>query len=147
MPSQLRPAATVVMPGTSRPVVIRQRVLAGVVVGAAVAGVMVSAAASYAVGDTWATKAAMPGSRSDLAAATGPDGKIYAIGGLNAGGGILATVEAYDPTNDTWATKAAMPTARNALAAATGQDGKIYAIGGLNAGGILATVEAYDPVT
>jgi hypothetical protein len=46
----------------------------------------------------------MPTGRNDLAAATGSDGRIYAIGGGKNGetGGItLATVEAYTPRTNT----------------------------------------------
>jgi hypothetical protein len=85
----------------------------------------------------------MPTARYLLAAATGCDGRIYAIGGYN-GSIILNTVEAYDPATNAWTTVAPMPTARWLLAAATGSDGRIYAIGGYN-GSILNTVEAYRP--
>ncbi|MBJ7607865.1 MAG: hypothetical protein JF887_00325, partial [Candidatus Dormibacteraeota bacterium] len=44
--------------------------------------------------NSWATVAPMPTARGFLAAATGPDGRIYAIGGYK--GGYLTTVEAYD---------------------------------------------------
>jgi len=118
--------------------------------------------------NSWSTKAPMPTARAGLEAATGPDGKIYAIGGVdNPGsysgqstlnGDIVGTVEAYDPTTNSWTTKASMPTARYFLAAATGPDGKIYTIGGLDSGsasvGTIAgqgvgtsTVEAYDSTT
>src|SRR5207302_1896654 len=53
----------------------------------------------------WTTVAPMPTVRSDLAAATGSDGRIYAIGGdtLSAGSGaFLDIVEAYDPRTNTW---------------------------------------------
>jgi N-acetylneuraminic acid mutarotase len=82
----------------------------------------------------------------NLAAATGPDGKIYAIGGSNVNY-FLSTVEAYTPGTNSWTAVAPMPTARYALAAATGRDGRIYAIGGSNGSGFLATVEAYTPGT
>jgi hypothetical protein len=96
--------------------------------------------------DTWAPVSPMPTARSGLAAVTGPDGRIYAIGGFN--NLPLATVEAYDPATGTWTTKAPMPTARNLLAAAVGPDGRIYAIGGFDRDGFeLSTVEAYDPGT
>jgi WD40 repeat protein len=90
----------------------------------------------------------MPTARGGLAAVTGPDGRIYAIGG-NAPGKSLNTVEAYDPTTNTWATVANMPTARVYLTAATGPDGRIYAIGGYQEsdGKRLDTVEAYDTKT
>jgi N-acetylneuraminic acid mutarotase len=85
----------------------------------------------------------MPTARAGFAAATGPDGRIYAIGG---GGdtGSGNTVEAYAPGTNSWATLASMPTARSLLAAATGPDGRIYAIGGNHGSGVVNTVEAYD---
>src|SRR5262249_55258931 len=43
---------------------------------------------------SWTAVAGMPTARSGLAAALGADGRIYAIGGTNAGN-TLATVEAY----------------------------------------------------
>jgi N-acetylneuraminic acid mutarotase len=47
---------------------------------------------------------------------------------------------------DTWTEKADMPTARSGLSACT-VNGKIYAIGGYGQGGLLHTVEEYDPKT
>jgi N-acetylneuraminic acid mutarotase len=86
----------------------------------------------------------MSTARQGLAVATGVDGHIYAIGGVN--GTRLTTVEAYTPATNSWAAVASMPTARNGLAAATGSDGRIYAIGGW-AGAPINTVEAYTPGT
>ena len=87
----------------------------------------------------------MPTARYGLAAAE-VGGKIYAIGGVGSGGGILNVVEEYDPASDTWATTVHMPTARYDLAAAA-VGGKIYAIGGLNGGvlNVVDVVEEYDP--
>ncbi len=53
-----------------------------------------------AAGNTWATVAPMPIARYLLAAATGTDGRIYAIGGYN-GSAYLDTVEAYTPSSPT----------------------------------------------
>jgi hypothetical protein len=95
----------------------------------------------------------MPTPRELLAAATGTDGLIYAIGGLNfdASGQAqyLRTVEAYDPATGAWVSPAPMPmlTPRAGLGVVTGLDGMIYAIGGQNSEGELSTVEAYDPST
>lgn len=98
--------------------------------------------------DTWAQIAPMPTARYGLAAVTGPDGRIYAIGGEDDHGAILATVEAYTPSTNSWAAVAPMPTPRFGLAAATGSDGRIYAIGGDNLQrSRLTTVEAYTPGT
>jgi N-acetylneuraminic acid mutarotase len=48
------------------------------------------------VTNSWTTKASMPTPREDLAAATAPDGRIFAFGGLN-NSSILSTTEAYLP--------------------------------------------------
>ncbi len=73
------------------------------------------------------------------------DGKIYCIGGNNAGGSPTNTNEAYDPLTDTWTPRANMPTTRRNMALAR-LGGTIYAIGGWN-GTQLTTVEAYDTAT
>jgi serine/threonine-protein kinase len=93
---------------------------------------------------TWSSLASMPTARSLLAAVTGPDGRIYAIGGENASGS-LGTVEVYDPSTNKWTTVASMPTARIHLAATMGPDKLIYAIGGVS--GVPNIVEAYNPST
>ena len=105
------------------------------------------------VTDTWSVKAPMPTARGRLSVAVVND-KIYAIGGYN--GSTLNTVEAYDPATDSWSNCGTpspgngctpMPTGRWYLAISVVND-RIYAIGGVGgAGGILATVEEYDPVT
>lgn len=90
--------------------------------------------------NTWTGVAPMPTPRLQLAATTGRDGRIYALGGWR-DFVPLTTVEAYNPQTDTWEALPPMTTARSGLAAATGRDGRIYAIGG-DADG---TVEIYDP--
>ena len=50
----------------------------------------------------------MPTARSGLAAATGPDGKVYALGGVNSAGS-LDTVEVYDPDTGAWSRRAPLP--------------------------------------
>jgi N-acetylneuraminic acid mutarotase len=101
-------------------------------------------------GDTWTTAAPMPTARTELAAVTGPDGAVYAIGGSASGFGFdsLSTVEAYDPQTDTWETRAPMQATRTSFAAVTGTDGMIYAIGGWDSqtSEVQATVEVYDPI-
>ena len=112
-------------------------------------GALVPAVTGLATANTWTSVAAMAGGpRLDLAAATGPDGRIYAIGG-NDGTSWLDRVEAYDTGTNTWTTVAPMPGgARGDLAAVTGPDGRIYAIGGFdNTLTALDRVEAYDPTT
>jgi len=91
----------------------------------------------------------LPTARYDLAAASGADGRIYALGGImTVGGQATDLVEAYDPAADTWATTAPLPEPRAGLAAALGTDGRLYAIGGYDvASAELATVDAYTPAT
>jgi N-acetylneuraminic acid mutarotase len=90
----------------------------------------------------------MPTARAALAAVTGLDGRIYAIGGFSATRGFVNTVEVYTTSTNTWSSVAPMPTPRALLAAATGSDGRIYAMGGVNfSNSLLNTVEAYNPST
>jgi len=84
--------------------------------------------------------APMPTARAALAAVTGRDGRIYAVGGtidvlnqatdesppLRASG----LVEAYDPQTNRWSAEPSLRVPRYALAAVAAPDGRIYAIGG-----------------
>src|SRR5438067_24813 len=80
---------------------------------------------------SWQTAPALPAARGFLAAATGADGTIYAIGGYDSSGTPQGTVYSFKPGTDTsWQTAPALPAARALLAAATGADGTLYAIGG-----------------
>ena len=102
------------------------------------------------VTETWTTRADMPTGRWGVGVATGPDGQIYAFGGMGGGycgADMLTTVEAYDPATDSWATRASMPTQRSGFGVAAAINGKIYIIGGGNSNGLLATVEEYNPAT
>lgn len=101
--------------------------------------------------NSWsAARASMPTARRALAAAV-VDGFIYAIGGYN--GAYLANNEVYDPVTNIWADAAPMARARAGLAASV-LNNKIYAMGGsaitggiIAYGGLLSTVEEYDPST
>jgi hypothetical protein len=112
--------------------------------------------------------ACMPTPRYHFAAATAPchgssDTCVYAVGGLDSFGDSLKTFEAYDTSTNTWTSSDSggscastsidcMPTARYLLAAASAPcpastDTCVYAVGGFGPGGIIKTVEAYDPTT
>jgi len=85
--------------------------------------------------------------RNGFAAATGSDGRIYALGGYNNFGNTLSSVERYDPATNLWTALAPMNTGRSNFGAATGPDGSIYAFGGFAGDGTaLSSVERYDPV-
>jgi N-acetylneuraminic acid mutarotase len=81
-------------------------------------------------------------------AAAGGHGLIYAVGGYDQDGNVLANLEIYDPRTNTWRAGPPMPTARGLLRA-TFADGRLYAIGGLDSTGTIPfdTVESYDPTT
>lgn len=77
--------------------------------------------------------------RSAGATATGPDGRMYLVGGLGkrkySGEGwlkdrVLGALEIYDPGTEQWLEAAPMKVARQQLGAAFGPDGKLYVFGG-----------------
>ena len=94
----------------------------------------------------WVYVASMTYKRDKLAATTGLDGTIYAMGGMPSPYYSTDAFEAYDAETDTWSVKSPMPIVRHALAAAAGPDGKIYAIGGFTTG-LTNRVDVYDPAT
>ena len=94
--------------------------------------------------------------RQSHTATTGPDGKIYVVGGYGSKAvpppkapdtsdrplvqrerGLLGTVEVYDPVTNTWTEKAPLHQARQMHAAAFGLDGKLYVFGGYGDIGIF----------
>jgi N-acetylneuraminic acid mutarotase len=108
--------------------------------------------------NTWSKRAPLlVASGGGLGGATGPDGTIYAIGGIT-GGQVNTTeldfVQAYDPSSDSWTLKTAMPTARHGMASSTGRKGLVYIIGGTTGegggipavDGVLDVVESYNPL-
>jgi N-acetylneuraminic acid mutarotase len=96
---------------------------------------------SFQAADTWTSVANLPAARYSLAATTGPDGRIYALGGIDDTAHDVNTVYAYTPATNTWDTTVApLPAALAGFAATTGPDGRIYALGGGQ-----STVYAYTP--
>lgn len=90
----------------------------------------------------WVPAAALPANVQEAAAATGPDGRLYVMGG-NFG---TVTTFAYTPSTDSWVQVADMQVKRAGAASVTGGDGKIYAIGGYSlTDGDSLTVETYTP--
>ncbi len=94
----------------------------------------------------------MPTARYALGAATGLDGRIYTLGGLEGEGNNSHETglnEVFDPSTNTWTTAAPMPSPRVFFAAAAGLDGRIYAIGGAESvpGSDLSRVAVYDPAS
>ncbi len=100
--------------------------------------------------DNWALVAPLPEAKSLLAAATGGDGRIYAIGGTSDDGPpVNPRVYAYDPNLDSWTQVASLSSSRRNMAAATDLNGIIYVFGGYDFSGppfALGIVERYDPI-
>jgi Kelch motif protein/galactose oxidase-like protein len=75
--------------------------------------------------------------RSAGAAVTGPDGRIFLVGGLGTPAlrrgsdrDVLDGLDVYDPARGVWRRAASMTTARQSLAAAFASNGKLYVFGG-----------------
>jgi N-acetylneuraminic acid mutarotase len=88
--------------------------------------------AYYPASNSWTTLASMSAKREFLGVATGPDGRIYAIGGFDPNTlQEVTTAEAYSPSTNTW-TAVASPPLLNGFGlgptvAVAGKDGRIYA--------------------
>jgi Kelch motif len=91
--------------------------------------------------NTWSTKSALPANEDLLSAVSGPDGRIYALGGPS------ATVNAYSPATNRWAPVVSLSDNRDGVGAVVTPDGHIWAIGGTinpeSAG--ETTVQIYGP--
>ncbi|MCA9540921.1 MAG: chitobiase/beta-hexosaminidase C-terminal domain-containing protein, partial [Myxococcales bacterium] len=93
---------------------------------------------------TWRALPALPSVQNDLAA-VGHVGRVWAIGGADAGGNPLATLRSYDPIARRWQDHRSMLVPRrDPVAAVVG--GEIYVAGGDN-NGAITSVEIYDPAT
>lgn len=93
--------------------------------------------------DDWIGLAAMPDARRESAFAV-HDGKLFAIGGVNAGGSQTASIYSYDTVEDSWFTYPEMVDTRSAGGAAS-VGGEIYLVGGLVDAVISTDVDAFDP--
>jgi N-acetylneuraminic acid mutarotase len=95
----------------------------------------------------WTQLPSMPSSNSDMGAAVGPDGRVYAIGGW----GAARLVQVYDPSSHAWSEAAPLPTpVQDPMVVTLGS--RLYVIGGYNArhtkdDGYLRALFAYDPST
>lgn len=104
---------------------------------------------THAGAGTWVTKAPLPQPLDTFGVAVA-NGRIYAVGGLNACDPYrwTNTNYEYNPAIDSWSSKAFMPTKRGTLAVAS-VNNKIYAIGGAAnvSGNTLSTNEEFDPTS
>ncbi len=100
-------------------------------------------------GGTWSSRASMSTARAIFAGASAPDGRIYAIGGLDfdPGGDVaLKSVEAYVPEIDKWFPVADLPYESYYMDAAVGPNGNIYVAGSvfLRYGPMIDVAVAWD---
>ena len=85
--------------------------------------------------NTWTQKASLPSIRGALGAAAGPNGLIYAVGGL-IGDGICQSpqsvnvVDSYNPSTNTWSATSPLAHERDTFASVLGSDQRLYAIAG-----------------
>ena len=97
--------------------------------------------------DSWRILALMKAPRASVGVAA-LGGKIYAVGGRNPDGQVVATNEVYDPATNTWKALAPLPKPRDHTATVAA-DGRIHVIGG-RTGGPTDRVDqhdVYDPAT
>jgi N-acetylneuraminic acid mutarotase len=103
--------------------------------------------ASEGVVDPYSSGSALPSARDNVSVAIQDDvngARLYVMGGRS-GATTHSTVWVLGLTNEAWFTRASMPTARRSFVTST-VDGKIQVFGGENEGGVVATVDEYDPV-
>ena len=97
-------------------------------------------------GSSWQALPNMSCKRAGCSANTGPDGRIYVLGGGPDGTSEWKTMEALDPRMRVWDTSlASCKVGRHYNAAAFGPDGMLYASGAFRHDGQLDVVERYDP--
>jgi hypothetical protein len=114
-------------------------------------GVCVGAGCAFADSPpSWVGVAGLPAVSAKLAAALGPDGNLYALGGSADLAGDMKTVQAdvyaYDVLADHWTVAPSLAMGRRGLGAAAARDDRLYAVGGFGADGLATgAVEAYDP--
>ena len=91
----------------------------------------------FVPGQSGSSRAAMPAARGSLAGARAA-GLVFAIGGRNAGGDVVARVDAYNSSLDQWESEVALPEPREgAVAAEAG--GNLYVFGGQDGTGELSS--------
>lgn len=95
--------------------------------------------------DAWSSVEMLPAARGAHGGVV-IDGVAFIVGGVGAGGGLVAPVHAFDFAAGSWSTRVDIPTPREHLAVAA-LNGTVYAAGGRQGGfeTNTGTLEAYDP--
>jgi Kelch motif len=100
--------------------------------------------------DKWSSSVSMPGPLYFHGSVTGPDGRIYTLGGASAdnGAGVVATFQAFDVMTNMWSPQQSLPGPLVNMGA-TVANGLIYAVAGDSGATANATahVLVYSPQT
>jgi len=88
--------------------------------------------------NTWATVASMPAATRESAAALGPDGNIYVVGG-SSGAGALNTVQIFNLASQSWSLGVSLPAAVRSASAVVDAGGHLNVLGGIDATGKLVS--------
>ncbi len=98
-------------------------------------GTEIASVLRYSVSaNTWTAMAPMPAAVAGSAAALGPDGKIYVVGGV-ADGVTTNVVQVYDPAANSWAISTPLPEGLSVTAMGVDSLGRLLVMGGMDAGG------------
>ena len=84
--------------------------------------------------NTWTAMTPMPVAVAGSAAALGPDGKIYVVGGTS-GGVTTSVVQVYDPAANSWTISTPLPEGLNASAMGVDSLGRLIVMGGMDTNG------------
>jgi hypothetical protein len=108
-------------------------------------GAATKPAVTPSVATAWTSVTDYPTPVMDNAVATGPDGRVYSIGGID-GTAVLSGGYVYDPAAGTWSAIPGGPAIAREKAQAAFLGGRLYLTGGWDANGnTVATTEVYDP--
>jgi hypothetical protein len=94
---------------------------------------------------SWAATAIMKGDPLGLTATLLEDGSVLVAGGGSSEGFDRGGEERYDPGTGSWAATASMLEGRTNHTATLLDDGSVLVAGGVSPGGMLASVELYEP--
>jgi N-acetylneuraminic acid mutarotase len=95
--------------------------------------------------NTWKICAPLNVPRAELTAVTGPDGSIYALGGMH-NGASCNSVERYDPVTDSWTEEPSFTQPRFYHTAALAGGSRIFVIGGQTKDSCDGVSEVLDSV-
>jgi N-acetylneuraminic acid mutarotase len=96
----------------------------------------------------WFATGSMATARYGQTATLLPSGQVLVVGGIDAGGNLLASAELYDPTTGSWTSTGSLSQARAFHTATLLATGEVLVVGGEDVNGSpLSAAEVYDPST